>query len=281
MMTGCTIRLDGMAARHPAAPRTAPPALRPLSLRIAPGEQVAVIGPSGAGKTTLLHALACALRPAAGHLLLDDTDPWTLSTRRLQALRGELFLAPQVPPLPPRQRVITAVLAARLPRQSLAAALRSLVYPDDIGAAHAALARFDLGEKLWERVDRISGGERQRVGLARALLAPARLWLVDEPLSALDPTRAAGAITTLTAAARERGATLVATLHQVDVALARFARVIGLREGELAFDLPAAQVSRDMLTRLYSQHEHELAEWAPPASETADEGPRPAAMHCR
>lgn len=281
MMTGCTIRLDGMAARHPAAPRTAPPALRPLSLRIAPGEQVAVIGPSGAGKTTLLHALACALRPAAGHLRLDDTDPWTLSTRRLQALRGELFLAPQVPPLPPRQRVITAVLAARLPRQSLAAALRSLVYPDDIGAAHAALARFDLGEKLWERVDRISGGERQRVGLARALLAPARLWLVDEPLSALDPTRAAGAITTLTAAARERGATLVATLHQVDVALARFARVIGLREGELAFDLPAAQVSRDMLTRLYSQHEHELAEWAPPASETADEGPRPAAMHCR
>ncbi|MCE2644640.1 MAG: phosphonate ABC transporter ATP-binding protein [Betaproteobacteria bacterium] len=270
-----------MAARHPAAPRTAPPALRPLSLRIAPGEQVAVIGPSGAGKTTLLHALACALRPAAGHLRLDDTDPWTLSTRRLQALRGELFLAPQVPPLPPRQRVITAVLAARLPRQSLAAALRSLVYPDDIGAAHAALVRFDLGEKLWERVDRISGGERQRVGLARALLAPARLWLVDEPLSALDPTRAAGAITTLTAAARERGATLVATLHQVDVALARFARVIGLREGELAFDLPAAQVSRDMLTRLYSQHEHELAEWAPPASETADEGPRPAAMHCR
>ncbi|MFN9185759.1 MAG: phosphonate ABC transporter ATP-binding protein, partial [Betaproteobacteria bacterium] len=230
---------------------------------------------------TLLHALACALRPAAGHLRLDDTDPWTLSTRRLQALRGELFLAPQVPPLPPRQRVITAVLAARLPRQSLAAALRSLVDPDDIGAAHAALARFDLGEKLWERVDRISGGERQRVGLARALLAPARLWLVDEPLSALDPTRAAGAITTLTAAARERGATLVATLHQVDVALARFARVIGLREGELAFDLPAAQVSRDMLTRLYSQHEHELAEWAPPASTAPDEGPRPAAMHCR
>jgi phosphonate transport system ATP-binding protein len=281
MTTGFAIGLNGMAARHPAAPRTAPPALRPLSLRIAPGEQVAVIGPSGAGKTTLLHALACALRPAAGQLRLDDTDPWALSTRRLQALRGELFLAPQVPPLPPRQRVITAVLAARLPRQSLAASLRSLVYPDDIGAAHAALARFDLGEKLWERVDRISGGERQRVGLARALLAPARLWLVDEPLSALDPTRAAGAITTLTAAARERGATLVATLHQVDVALARFARVIGLREGELAFDLPAAQVSRDMLTRLYSQHEHELAEWAPPASTAPDEGPRPAAMHCR
>ena len=176
------IALEALAARHPAAASTAPPALRPLSLSLAAGEQVAVIGPSGAGKTTLLHALACALRPTAGRLRLDGTDPWTLPTRRLQALRGELFLAPQVPPLPPRQRVITAVLAARLPRLSVLAALRSLIYPDDIAGAHAALARFDLGDKLWERVDRISGGERQRVGLARALLAPARLWLIDEPL---------------------------------------------------------------------------------------------------
>ena len=279
--TGTAVRLDALAARHPAAARDAPPALRPLSLSIAPGEQVAVIGPSGAGKTTLLHALACALRPDAGQLLLDGTDPWALSTRQLQALRGTLFLAPQVPPLPPRQRVITAVLAARLPQQSVLAAVRSLVYPDDIGAAHAALARFDLGDKLWERVDRISGGERQRVGLARALLAPARLWLVDEPLSALDPTRAAGAIATLTAAARERGATLVATLHQVDVALARFARVIGLRDGELAFDLPATEVSREHLARLYSQHEHELATWAPTEGDAPPEGPRPVAMHCR
>jgi phosphonate transport system ATP-binding protein len=130
-------------------------------------------------------------------------------------------------------------------------------------------------------VDRISGGERQRVGLARALLAPARLWLVDEPLSALDPTRAAGAIDTLTAAARERGVTLVATLHQVDVALARFPRVIGLRDGELAFDLPAAEVSRERLARLYAQHEHELAAWAPPADDAPPDGPRPVAMHCR
>jgi phosphonate transport system ATP-binding protein len=281
MAAGTAIALEALAARHPAAARTAPPALRPLSLSLAAGEQVAVIGPSGAGKTTLLHALACALRPAAGRLRLDGTDPWTLPTRRLQALRGELFLAPQVPPLPPRQRVITAVLAARLPRLSVLAALRSLIYPDDIAGAHAALARFDLGDKLWERVDRISGGERQRVGLARALLAPARLWLVDEPLSALDPTRAAGAIDTLTAAARERGVTLVATLHQVDVALARFPRVIGLRDGELAFDLPAAEVSRERLARLYAQHEHELAAWAPPADDAPPDGPRPVAMHCR
>lgn len=281
MSQGLEIRLEGVAARHPAARPGVAPALRPTTLGVGAGEVLAVIGPSGAGKTTLLQALACALPPSAGRLTLDGTDPWTLPRRELQALRGRLFLAPQVPPLPPRQRVVTSVLAGRLPAMGLLASVKSLFYPSDIPAAHAGLERFDLAEKLFERVDRLSGGERQRVGLARALLAPARLWLVDEPLSALDPTRAAGAITTLTAAARERGATLVATLHQVDVALARFARVIGLREGELAFDLPAAQVSRDMLTRLYSQHEHELAEWAPPASTAPDEGPRPAAMHCR
>lgn len=273
------IELARLSARHPAARHGAAPALKPLSLTVAAGEQVAVIGPSGAGKTTLLHALACALKPAAGRLLLDGADPWSLPTAQLQRLRGRLFLAPQTPPLPPRQRVITSILAARLPRLGLWRSLRSLVYPDDIGGAHQALASFDLAHKLWERVDRLSGGERQRVGLARALLSPGTLWLVDEPLSALDPTRARQAIDIVTQAARERGVTLVASLHQVDVAT-RFARVIGLRDGELAFDLPGAEVTRARLAHLYSQHEHELAGDAPPPQ--ADPVAAPAVtMVCR
>lgn len=275
---GLRIELAALAARHPAAASDAPAALKPLTLAVAAGEQVAVIGPSGAGKTTLLQAIACALRPAAGQLLLDGEDPWSLPVARLQHLRGRLFLAPQTPPLPPRQRTITSLLAARLPRQALWTSLRSLVYPVGIGEAHEALQRFDLAEKLWSRVDRLSGGERQRVGLARALVAPAGLWLIDEPLSALDPTRAAMAIDTLTGAARERGVTLLATLHQVDVAIARFPRIIGLRDGELAFDLPASQVTRDHLLRLYAQHEHELAGAPPPGAD--DTPPRPV-MVCR
>lgn len=276
--TGLRIELRGLAARHPAALPAAAPALKPLALSIAPGEQVAVIGPSGAGKTTLLQALACALKPTQGDLLLDGQDPWSLPVARLQRLRGRLFLAPQVPPLPPRQRTVTALLAARLPTQSLLQSLRSLVYPSGISEAHAALERFDVADKLWDRVDRLSGGERQRVGLARALLAPASLWLIDEPLSALDPTRAKLAIDTLTAVARERGVTLVITLHQVDVA-ARFPRIVGLREGELAFDLPAAQVTQERLARLYAQYEHELAgirSTAPEAVSTS--GPTPAVI---
>ncbi len=273
------VTLHGLAARHPAASADSAPALRPAQLAVAPGEQVAVVGPSGAGKTTLLHALACALKPAAGRIELDGIDPWSLPVAQVQELRGRLFLAPQAPPLPPRQRVVTAVLAARLPQQSLFASLRSLLYPTGIAEAQSALTQFDLADKLWERVDRLSGGERQRVGLARALVSSASLWLVDEPLSSLDPSRAARAIETLTRAARERGVTLVCTLHQVDVAT-RFPRVLGMRDGEIRFDLPAAEVSKERLATLYAQREHELA-GAPAAPEDVPAAAVPTAPYCR
>jgi phosphonate transport system ATP-binding protein len=179
--------------------------------------------------------------------------------------------------------VVTSVLAGRLPAMGLAASLRSLFYPSDIPAAHAALERFDLADKLFERVDRLSGGERQRVGLARAFLAPARLWLVDEPLSALDPTRSRQALAALVDEARARKVTLVATLHQVDMALAHFPRIVGLRDGRLAFDLPAAEVTRERLAALYAQFEHELrGEAAVPAADAAaSPSPAPVVMHCR
>jgi phosphonate transport system ATP-binding protein len=273
------IELQSVAVRHPAARRDAAPALQPISLQFAAGEQVAVIGPSGAGKTSLLYALACALRPSAGRLLMDGRDPWALPRPALQRLRGELFLAPQVPPLPPRQRVVTAVLAGRLPHIGLWHSLRSLFYPTGITQADAALARFDVADKLFARVDRLSGGERQRVGLARALVAQPRLLLVDEPLSALDPARAAQAMRTLTDAAREQGATLVCTLHDVPMALRNFPRIVGLQGGALAFDLPAAQVTPERLRALYASRPDELDGSAPPPD--AAEPPAPVVMHCR
>jgi phosphonate transport system ATP-binding protein len=275
------LELQGVAARHPAARAGAPPAVQPIDLRIAEGESVAVIGASGAGKTTLLQVLAAAHRPSAGRLAMAGREPWALPRRELQRLRGRLFLAPQVPPLPPRQRVVTALLAARLPAMGIATSLRSLIYPSDIPAAHEALERFDLADKLFERVDRLSGGERQRIGLARALLAPARLWLIDEPLSALDPTRARQATETLVNEARARGVTLVATLHQVDMALAHFPRIVGLREGRMAFDLPTAEVTAERLERLYEQHEDELRGTAPLPAQPESERPAPVVMHCR
>ena len=277
------IDLQALEARHPAALPGALAALRALNLQLAAGEQVAIIGPSGAGKTTLLQVLACAQPPTQGQLQLGGVNPWTLPARALRRLRGQLFLAPQVPPLPPRQRVVSSVLAGRLPAMGLWASLRSLFYPTDIPAAYEALVHFDLGDKLFDRVDRLSGGERQRVGLSRALLAPASLWLIDEPLSALDPMRARMAMAALVSLARERQVTLVATLHQVDMALAHFPRIIGLRDGQLVFDLPAAQVSPERLAHLYDQYEHELRSEALPVALQAatPEAPAPVVMHCR
>jgi phosphonate transport system ATP-binding protein len=274
------ISLTGLSARHLAARAGAPRALDALDLEVGSGEHIAVIGPSGAGKTTLLHVLACALRPERGRVELDGRDPWQLPRRELQRFRGELFLAPQVPPLPPRQRVVTAVLAGRLPRISLAHSLRSLFYPTGIAQADAALARFDLGDKLFARVDRLSGGERQRVGLARALLAQARLLLVDEPLSALDPSRAAQAVSSLTQAARESRATLVTTMHDVPMALRNFPRILGLRDGALVFDLPADAVSAEHLHALYEQKLDELQGTAV-REEARETRPARVGMQCR
>jgi len=274
------IELERVCARHPAARPGAPPALRDIDLDLARGGHLAVIGPSGAGKTTLLQVAACALAPESGTLRLGGVEPWRLSRRALQRLRGGLFLAPQVPPLPPRQRAVTAVLAGRLPAMGLLASLRSLVYPLDIPAAHDALDRFDLADKLFERVDRVSGGERQRIGLARALLAPASLWLVDEPLSALDPTRAREALSVLVETARERGVTLLVSLHDVEAALANFPRIVGLREGRVAFDAPAAEVTKERLERLYAGAERELHGPAPVAMEPPA-APAPAIVQCR
>lgn len=273
--------LESLSARHAAAHAGTAAALTELDLEVGSGEQIAVIGPSGAGKTTLLHVLACAIQPNSGRLEIDGREPWTLPRRELQRLRGTLFLAPQVPPLPPRQRVVTAVLAGRLPRISLAHSVRSLFYPTGIAQADAALARFDISDKLFARVDRLSGGERQRVALARALVAQPLLLLVDEPLSALDPTRAAQAMTTLTDAARESGATLVTTMHDVPMALASFPRILGLRSGHLVFDLPASAVTPERLQALYAQHLDELQGGIPVHDERPAATSAPVAMNCR
>jgi phosphonate transport system ATP-binding protein len=275
------ISLESVEGRHPAAKSGSPSAIREFSLQVGAGEHVAVIGPSGAGKTTLLALLACALKPTSGWLALDGTDPWALSTRALQKLRGRLFYAPQTPPLPPRQRVVTALLAGSLPNMSLLQSIAQLIYPRGVEQALQALSAFDLADKLWDRVDRLSGGERQRVGLARALMSPASLWLVDEPLSALDPKRARQAIDTLIEEAEKRGVTLLTTLHQVDVATSRFPRVLGLREGRLVFDLPSSEVTKERLADLYHQFEHELAGVAPPVIDLPA-APEPAKIiHCR
>ena len=245
-----TIQLHNISVHHSGAARSAL-ALRGLTLSIQQGEQLALIGPSGAGKTSLLHTLACALAPESGSLALFGENPWQISSAARHAMRSRLFLAPQTPPLPPRQRVVNAVLAGLLPQWSIWQAMRSLVRPVAPDIAYDALARFNLQDKLYARVDRLSGGERQRCGMARALVSNAEVFLVDEPLSALDPTLALQTLAVLQQEAAKRRATLVCSLHQVELARANFTRIIGLCDGRIVFDAARQDVSDGMIESLY------------------------------
>jgi phosphonate transport system ATP-binding protein len=226
-------------------------ALAGVALDIMKGERLAIIGPSGAGKTTLLRVLGAALRPTSGKISIDGGDPWGLRGARLRRLRSRIGLIHQAPPLPPRQRLVTAVLAGRLGVWGFWKGLASLVYPLDIAGAREALARLQLAERLFDRCDRLSGGELQRVGVARVLYQRPDLLLADEPVSALDPQLANQAVGELNRDARSRGVTLVASLHAVDLALKWFPRIVGLRDGAVMFDAPPVRVSDRMLRELY------------------------------
>lgn len=227
-------------------------ALNRLTLEARAGERIAVIGPSGAGKTSLLRLLATSLRPTEGRVSVLAAHPWQLGARELRRLRSRIGAIHQAPPLPPRQRAITAILAGRLGRWPWWKSLLSLWYPADIAGARAQLARLDLADRLFERCDRLSGGQLQRVGVARVLYQAPELILADEPVSAMDPALADLTIAQLSQEATARGVTLVASLHAVDLALRWFPRIVGLKAGEIQFDLPPVKVDDGLLRELYS-----------------------------
>ena len=240
--------LDDGELVHPNGHR----ALRGVTLHLGAGERVAVIGPSGAGKTTLVRVLATSLKPTRGRIAIGGVDPWRLGAGALRRLRSTIGVVHQSPPIPPRLRVVTAVLAGRLGTRSTWGSLVSLLAPFDAAGARAALARLDLGERVFDRCDRLSGGQLQRVGIARVLYQRPALLLADEPVSALDPTLADASVGALVAESEERGAPLVASLHAVDLALKWFPRLVGMRAGEIVFDRPTAAVTSTMLHELYA-----------------------------
>ena len=246
--------LDGVGLTH----ANGFTALAQITLQAEKGERIALIGPSGAGKTTLLSVLGTALAPSAGRATILNIEPNSRLTVTLKKLRSRIGTVHQSPPIPGRQRVVTAVLAGKLGQWPGWKSLVSLIYPLDIGGARAALQRVDLADKLFARCDQLSGGQLQRVGIARVLYQQPDLILADEPVSALDPNLALSAVRLLIADAEARGATLVASLHAVDLALANFSRIIGVKAGHIAFDLPADAVDVALLRELYASEGEEL-----------------------
>ncbi len=224
-------------------------ALAPLSLEIEAGERVAIVGPSGSGKTTLLHILGGVIQPGQGRVLIDGRPMAGLPRGR--ELAGLVGMIHQQFDLVPRLSVVHNVLAGRLGYWGLWRSLVSLISPQERHLALAALRKAGIEEKLGERTSRLSGGEQQRVAIARLLVQDPQAILADEPVASLDPARAQDLMRLLRAIAEESGKTLIASLHSVELVRAHFSRAIGLRKGRVCFDLPIAQLTDEMLTQLY------------------------------
>ncbi len=229
-------------------------ALDGIDFKIQKGERVALIGPSGAGKTTLFRLLNCTLRPTSGKLWIDGEDVEMLHGRRLRNARQRIGTVYQQHNLVPRLKVIHNVLAGKLGRWSTLRSLLSLAGPSDIDLARRALTEVGIPDKLFERTDELSGGQQQRVAIARVLVQDPAVLLADEPVSSVDPSLATTIVRLLLDISRDMRKTLLISLHSVDLALAYFPRIIGIKNGAAAFDLSPDRISEEMLEDLYAGH---------------------------
>lgn len=226
-------------------------ALSDISLSIFPGERVALVGPSGAGKTTLLRLLNGTLLPSQGEVWVLGRQLSRLSPGALRRVQRQIGTIYQQFHLVDNLRVIHNVNAGHLGRWPWWKAGLSLLWPLEVQTAERALARVGIPEKLYARTDQLSGGQQQRVALARVLVQNPLVILADEPISSLDPGLSQDMMDLLRQFSQADRKTLVVSLHTVEFAYSHCDRLIGLQQGRIAFDAPAANVSSAMLQDLY------------------------------
>ncbi|MED4224704.1 phosphonate ABC transporter ATP-binding protein [Neobacillus cucumis] len=224
-------------------------ALSSLSFTIKQGELIALIGPSGAGKTTLLNSIAGLVPISGGELLIDGQPLSTFKkgkvfAKKVGVIRQQFDL---IGPL----AVIHNVLAGKLSDWGTFKSLFSLLITQEKDIALKALKRVGLPEKAYEITSTLSGGEQQRVAMARLLVQKPEVILADEPVASLDPARADDILAMLTKIAAEENQTLITSLHSVEYARKYFNRIISMKNGEIFFDLPTEQVSDELLAELY------------------------------
>jgi lipoprotein-releasing system ATP-binding protein len=214
---------EEIVKRYP-TPREPLEVLSGVSLSLAPGEAVSITGPSGSGKSTLLYVLGTLEPPTSGRVRFDGQDPYALLEDELAAFRnrhvGFVFqdhcLLPQLSVI---ENVLTPTLVARAPGN----------WPE---RARALLEQVGLGDRLDHRPAELSGGEKQRVAVARALVLEPSLVLCDEPTGSLDARSAEAVASVLLDLHRREGAILVVVTHNADLA-ARVPRRLRLVDGTL------------------------------------------------
>jgi iron complex transport system ATP-binding protein len=215
-----------------------------VHLQVKVGEWIALIGPNGAGKTTLLRAIARLVR-FAGAIALEGRDSRALRRPEFSRL---VAVVPQEPSTPPWMTVAEYVLLGRTPHLGPLAKEGK----QDREAAARALARLDLLDYRDRRLGTLSGGEKQRVVVARALAQEARVVLLDEPIAALDIGHQQQALELLDVLRTESGLTLVAAMHDLTLAAQYADRMVLLDEGRIVADgAPHEVLTEPLIARHY------------------------------
>jgi phosphonate transport system ATP-binding protein len=235
-------------------------ALQDVSLDIAPGEMVALIGASGSGKSTLLRHVAGFIAADAGavSVLGNVIQQDGRIVRDIRRLRSEIGFVFQQFNLVGRLPVITNVLTGLLYRTSLWRSLLMRFSLADRQQAMEALVAVGIEQSAWQRAATLSGGQQQRAALARCLVQRAKVVLADEPIASLDPESARKVMELLATMNRDRGCTVVVSLHQVEFALKYCRRTVALHLGRVVYDGPSAALTPALLGELYGADAHEL-----------------------
>jgi phosphonate transport system ATP-binding protein len=232
-------------------------AVNHVSVTIADGEMVGIIGRSGAGKSTLLRLINRLIDPSEGKILSGDTDVATLRGSELRAWRARTAMIFQQFNLVNRLDVLTNVMCGRLYEISTLRVLLKWFTPTERALALRALARLGVADVAMNRADAISGGQQQRVAIARALMQRPRILLADEPIASLDPLNAKLVMDALTDINRRDGITVLINLHTLDTARAYCRRIIGMSAGRIVFDGAPEALTDQVAREIYRQSDDE------------------------
>jgi phosphonate transport system ATP-binding protein len=227
------------------------PVISGVSIELGPKEIVGLIGASGAGKSTLLRAVQRLVEPESGQIFLDGVELTGLPPRELRGARRRLGMIFQEHALIGRLSVMENVLAGTLGRTGFWRSVRRRFDPEDVQEAFGLLERVGLTGFEDSRCDELSGGEKQRVGIARALIQHPDVLLVDEPTASLDPATSVRIMSLITEICLERSLAAIINLHDVPLARRFCPRIIGLLDGEVVFDGTASALDDTILRRVY------------------------------
>jgi phosphonate transport system ATP-binding protein len=230
-------------------------ALKSVSLTAQRGEIIAVIGRSGAGKSTLLRCINGLQRPTSGSIILDGENITALSREQLRIVQRRIGFIWQEYNLIDRLPVMTNVLTGRLGYNATLPSMMGFFNRADRSIALKSLEQVNLLHRAKFRADRLSGGEKQRVSIARAIAQEPKILLADEPVASLDPELSLQVMGDLARVAREVGVLTLINIHHVELATQFCDRVIGVAQGVIAYDGLPEGLTPEVLNRIY-RHDH-------------------------